>query len=263
MKIATVLNVHADPLLVADTIESIQCHMTDDILVVRDGATKHKRFNLTVPSIVGFYHNCPRAPYRNVALGLNVLTSHYDADWYCYMEYDCLVASDMFRKTLEKASEMNVWMLGCAGRVDEAKMPLLDNMFGTDLSKHSYYLLGCCQFFSKEMIKKIKEINFFERFLSLTNQFSEGYFPGYNGYDPSEHLYPTLARFFGANIGVFSTYHEVTQMWHGNHEYFPMRFRPELESVAQHTKASILHPLKSYDHPIREYHRERRKKYAV
>lgn len=258
MKIAAVLNVHDYPELVADTIESIQHYMTKDILVVRDGAFKGNNLGVTVPNIEGFYHKSGKSPYRNVALGLNEVSSYYDADWYCYLEYDCLVASNSFQKSLIKAQEMNVWMLGCAGRVDEIRMPLIEKMFDADLSKYCYYLLGCCLFVNKKLIDKLKSINFFNRFLHLTNQFSEGFFPGYHGYDLSEHLYPTLTRYFGGNIGVLSTYHDGENKWHGGYEFYPIRFRPELDIADNFPTASILHPLKTYDHEIRQFHRERR-----
>ncbi|CAE7860201.1 unnamed protein product [Symbiodinium microadriaticum] len=205
--------------------------MTENVLVVVDGAAwdKFKDIPLPAEKMKGFKHGVPKSPYRNVALGLYMLSErHPDADWYCYCEEDVLFTSPRFRYNLQMADRMDVWMLGSDGHVDNKQMALIESLVGGKLTK-CYYLLGCCQFFSKKFINKLKEINFFERFLALTNEFPAGHFPNYDGYDISEHLYPTLARHFGGNIGVFATWDREEQQWHGSHEYYPIRWKPELD----------------------------------
>lgn len=261
MEIAVVINVHSKPNVVMDTIESIRHYMTDDILLVIDGAsTDFKKLELPVKKLEGFRHNCPRAPYRNVALGLQTVSEVYpNADWYCYLEYDCLVTSKRFLPNLQLADEKNIWMMGSDGRLDDKTMPLVSALIGSEF-KSIYYLLGACQFFSKKFMTKLNEIDYFNRFLSVTNGFSDGFFPAYTGYDISEHMYPSLARHFGGNVGVFATYDMQAGRWHGSHKVFPIRWKPELDPVTENfPEASIMHPLKSYDHPIRVYHRERRR----
>ena len=259
MKIAAVLNVHSDPELAVDTLDSIFDHMTENVLVVVDGASwdQFKDIPLPAEKMSGFRHGVPKSPYRNVALGLYMLTErHPDMDWYCYCEEDVLFTSPRFRYNLKLAEQMDVWMLGSDGHVDDKEMKLVESLVGGKLTG-CYYLLGCCQFFHKKFINKLKEINFFERFLNLTNEFPAGYFPNYEGYDISEHLYPTLARYFGGNIGVFATWDGEEKRWHGSHEYYPIRWKPELDPETENfPKASIMHPLKSYEHPIREFHRK-------
>jgi hypothetical protein len=120
-------------------------------------------------------------------------------------------------------------------------MPLVEAILHESLDIHRYYLLGCCQFFHRDFVEKLVEIDFFDKFLAATNQFSHGYLPGYNGYDISEHLYPTLARKFGGNIGVFSTY-EQPDRWHGSYKVFPMRWQPQLTEEDDYSEASLLHP---------------------
>jgi hypothetical protein len=159
------------------------------------------------------------------------------------------------------AEDMDVWMLGNDGHVDEQVMPMIQAMIGENL-KSSYYLLGCCQFFHRKFMNKLKDINFFERFLNITSNFSNGQFPFYSGYDLSEHMYPSLCRHFGGNIGVFATWDGVKKEWHGASEFFPMRWRPDIDpEVDPFRDASIIHPLKDFDHPIRQYHREKRKQW--
>jgi len=259
MEIAAVLNVHSNPDLIIDTLSSIFTHMTRNVLVVVDGVSwdDFKDVKLPAAKMCGFKHGVSKSPYRNVALGLYMMTERWpDADWYCYTEYDVLFTSSRFRHSLILADQMDVWMLGSDGHVDDKEMKLVESLVGGKLAK-CYYLLGCCQFFHKKFIHKLKEINFFERFLSLTNEFPAGYFPNYEGYDISEHLYPTLARHFGGNIGVFATWDAEGDRWHGAHEYYPIRWRPELDPDTENfPKASIMHPIKEFLHPIREFHRK-------
>ena len=232
--------------------------MTNKVLLVLDGAAKDlKTHDFGVPKLEGFYHNKAKAPFRNVALGWkSVLETYPNADWYCYLEYDCLVASDRFKLNLEIAEKQKVWMLGCAGRVDDVRMPLVASIIGGCFLRTPYYLLGACQFMHKDFMHKLTDINFFERFLTQTNAYSEE-IPGYSGYDLSEHMYPTLCRHFGGNIGVFSTFDG--ERWHGSSRYFPVRWRPELDPETENfPEASILHPLKDYHHPIRAFHRTKR-----
>jgi hypothetical protein len=254
MELAVIINVHSDQDVVVDTIESIQTYGTNNILAIQDGASPH--MSLPVSTMRGLPHGCAKSPYRNVALGLATLVESFpNCNWYCYLEYDCLFTSTRFLKNLEMADEHGVWMLGNDGHVDEIRMPLIQSMLEKEI-KQSYYLLGACQFFSRKFMTCLTNHNFFERFLSLTNAFSDGYFPLYNGYDISEHLYPTLARHFGGNIGVFATYDYNKKQWHGSHRVFPIRWRPELDPETEDfPEASIIHPLKSFDHPIRARHR--------
>lgn len=261
MNVSVILNVHSNPDVVLDTLDSIQTYITKDILVVVDGAsTAFDNAPLPVPKIKGFRHNIPRSPYRNVALGLMNLREMFpDSDWYCYTEYDCLFTSSRTLQELELATQNNVWMLGNDGHVDEIRLPIIEAIVKSEF-KHSYYLLGACQFFSKVFMDKLVEMDFFERLLAMTNSYSDGFFPLYAGYDISEHMYATIARHLGGNIGVFATYDYVNQKWHGAHEIFPVRWKPDLDPEKEnYSQAAICHPLKSFDHPIREHHRRIRK----
>jgi hypothetical protein len=260
MNLALLLNVHENSPVVIDTLESIFTYATKDVLVLVDGVAwnQFNQFDFPVSLMCGFKHGCPKSPYRNMALGLKMLAENWpDADWYCYTEYDVLFTSDRFKKNLEIADKMGVWMLGNDGRLDDKEMPLIEAMLGSKFKSY-YYLLGACQFFSREFMQKMVDMNFFDRLLSLTNQFTEGYMPGYCGYDVSEHLYPSLCRHLGGNVGVFASY-DQTGKWHGHYKQFPIRWRPSLDPETENfTEASIMHPLKNYDHPIRTLQRELR-----
>jgi hypothetical protein len=125
----------------------------------------------------------------------------------------------------------------------------------------SNYLLGACVFHHRDFIQKLLDVDFFDKFLFYTNDFSQGFFPGYEeqgGYDFGEHLYPTLAAHYGGNIAELAKYVEREKKWHGYYEHFPVRFRPPLESLKLCENACIMHPVKNYNHPIRKYHRKKR-----
>lgn len=254
MKIATVLNAHKPDEVLADTLSSIMFYMTDEILLVIDG-TKWNEFeavSLPVSKIKGFSHGIPRSPYRNVALGLSTIFQKCpDADWYCYCEPDVLFGSDRFKVNLEIAAEKNVWMLGSDGRVDHQRMHLIESLIGEPL-KSCYYMIGCCQFFNAKFMQKLNEIDFFDKFLNATNNFSVGQFPHYAGYDISEHLYPSLARHYGGNLGVFATW--GGNKWHGDGIHYPVRWKPELDDC-DYEEACIMHPLKEINHPARVHHK--------
>lgn len=261
MNISVLLNVHSNPELVLDTLDSIQKYITKDILVIIDGAsTAFDRVSLPVFSIKGFHHHIPKSPYRNVALGLMSLYEKFPAsEWFCYTEYDCLFASDRILTNLKYASDNDVWMLGNDGHVDEIRIPIIEAIV-KEKFQGSYYLLGACQFFSNVFIKKLIDMDFFNKLLAATNSYSDGFFPLYQGYDISEHMYPTIARQLGGKIGVFATYDYVKKQWHGSYEVFPVRWRPDLDPETENfPEASIIHPIKQFQSPIRTHHREKRK----
>ena len=256
MKIATVLNVHSDSQNIIDTCHSIFEYSGPNVLLLVNGSKWNELKNLDVPAykVRGFRHDMLKASYRNVALGLKMVQETFpDADWFCFTEPNALFASSRFKNNLLLAEDRNVWMLGSGGHVAPIQISLVEAMFEKKF-KSVYYLLGGCLFFHKDFMNKLSDIDFFDRFLFLTNSFSDGFFPDYKGLDISEHLYPTLCRHLGGNVGVFSTWDN--NQWHGASQYFPMRCHPEIEE--EFPEASILYPLKEFLHPTRKFHRERR-----
>lgn len=268
MKIATILNAHGNTNLVSDTVDAIRTYSTKDILMVVDGAAWEswgKNVQLPIHKLEGFYHNYPKAPYRNLTYGLNVASQKWpDHDWYCYCEYDVLFTSSAFQADLEKAAEDNVWCIGNDLRIANFKFPYLEMILDTEI-KDSAYLLGCCVFYSGKFIRHLKTIGFFDKFLQMTNDFEKGYFPDYEqqgGYDFGEHLYPTLAKHYGGQVRQFACYHQVFNEWIGNFKKFPMRWKPEITLEDNFCEASIIHPVKDTS-DLRWFHhanRTRRKK---
>ena len=258
--IATILNVHSSVECGLDTLDSIKTYVGDNVVLLVDGLNWNDWKDVeNTCKLKGFRHGIPKSPYRNVALGLKEAYEMWgnEVDWFFYTEYDALVTSERFKINLKMAEEKGIWMLGNDGHVAGEAITLIQAMLGESF-RSSYYLLGCCQFFHKDFMKKLADINFFERFLNLTNGFSDGYFPFYSGYDLSEHMYPTLCRHFGGNIGVFAHFDELKK-WHGSYQYFPVRWKPEIDFETENfPNPSIIHPLKENSHPLRVLHRERR-----
>ena len=264
MDLAVTLNAHKADNVLLDTLDSIKTFVTNDVIVVVDGASwsQFETFPLPVSKFEGFYHNSSKDPYRNMALGLKKTYETYpNKDWYCYTEYDCLFANDTFKNDLKIAKDHNIWCVGNDCKVSRCKFSLIENHFKMDF-KISYHLIGCCMFLHHNFMAKLHEINFFERFLYLTNEFGDGRpLPGLTGqkiYDLSEDLYPTLANYFGGKVWQFAAWYEFNDTWIGNYKKYPMRFTPEITEIDP--EASIIHPLKSYDNPVREFCRIKRER---
>ncbi len=266
MEIAALINTHGNPEVTIDTIESVKAYATDKIVLLVDGAAWDQYESLPgiqVPMLKGFYHNYYKAPYRNVALGLMLMVKHYPAaDWYCYLEYDCLIGSSVFKKDLLQAEKDNIWCLGADYRdKQKVSLPLIEAMLKTKFEE-SFYLLGAVMFLHKKFIQKAIELDFFSRFLTYTNEFKNGFMPGYTAWDATEHMLPTLAKHWGGGVGQLSKWSQKVGMWSGNYRRYPIRWQPGLTEEDECVQASIMHPVKDMDHPIRAYHRKKRTRYA-
>lgn len=265
MKISCCLGTHGDTPTVLDTLDSINKYCTDEILVLIDGASWQnwgKYLNLPIgDKIEGFYHGLPKSPYRNLTLGLfNLVTKYPESDWYLYCEYDVLFGSSEFKDYLEQANKRNVYCLGNDFRVyGNIHLPFLNDFMGVDI-KNYYYLIGCCVFHKGEFLRKLLNIDFFERFLLATNDFSNGFFPDYEGYDIGEHLYPTLANIMGGRVEEISGYELQYESWRGNYKKYPIRWKPDININENFNDASIIHPIKSIKNPIRQFYRCKRMK---
>lgn len=210
--------------------------------------------------VEGLWHGVNKSPFRNVTLGLKTLADNWTGvDWYCYIEYDCLVAADGFKEDLEAAARDGVWLAGNDHRMATYRVPAVERLVG-GRPRESHVMLGCCLFLHREFVDRLRGEDFFGRFLTATNGLAET-LPGFDeqgGYDVAEVVYPTLASHYGGRIKEFARW---SGGWAGDYERYPMRFRPDLSG--EYPDATILHPLKTYDHPLRRYHRELRKRRAA
>lgn len=262
MKITAIVHTHGQPEVTQDTIDSINYYMTDRILVLVDEAGWHhfdqEKFK-NVALLKGFKHGFYKAPYRNVILGLLTAWNYWqDSDWFFYIEYDGLVGSSSFYKDLDFLAKNNVWIAGNDYRRNQkVKFSLVELMLKTKF-REVFYLLGAVLFIHQNFMKQAKE--FFEKFLYYTNDFQDDFFPGYTAWDLTEHLLPTMAKHLGGNIGQFARWDQTLHFWsEGNYRKYPIRWRPDLFLVPEeYFQSSILHPLKTFSHPIREFHRKKR-----
>jgi hypothetical protein len=69
------------------------------------------------------------------------------------------------------------------------------------------------------------------------------------GYDLSEHMYPSLAHALGGKIRGMSNRHAMG-LYDGYFRKYPMRWRPDLTMDENFPEASIMHPVKQFDNPI-------------
>lgn len=266
MKIAVVLNTYCSPDVILDDVAAIKTWVTQDVILVIDGAAWGEigKIDYKVKTIKGFVHDYPKGPYRNATLGLMEAYSTYpNMDWYCYCDWDTLFVSNEFLEDLRIAKKQGVWVIGNDINTEQYKFPLLEIMLKTEFDC-AKYLLACCMFFSGDFIKHLHNMDFFNKFLNLTSDFKNGEFPDYDGFDFLEHLYPTLANHYRGKVSQFAFYCPKTQEWRGDYKKYPMRWKPELDFETENFKeACIMHPLKSYNHPIRDYHRNKRKEFNV
>lgn len=263
MEIAVVLNTHGKPEATLDTAGSVLLHAGERCLLVVDGAgwSQFDQGKTPIPLLKGFDHNHKKAPYRNVALGLWACYRRWpNCDWYCYMEYDCLFASRAFQEDLLRAGREGVWCVGFDLRENQGqvKLELVERMLKNEFQE-IVYMLGACVFYHRKFMERAAELDFFDKFLFMTNPFEKGYFPGYTAWDVMEHLMPTLARHWGGGLRQLSQWSEVAGRWvAGNERRYPVRWRPDIESIADCLGASIVHPLKDYNNPVREHFRLKR-----
>lgn len=261
-KIAVVLNAHENSPVFNDTLDSIRHHWTNDVLVVVDGKGWNQFENIEIPALKleGFVHGKDSSPYRNMCLGLMKAWDSWGetASWYAYVEYDCLVGSKRTLEHLNAADEAGLWLVGNDLRQDSRKIPFINKLEGSEMK--IYYLLGCCLFFNRKFMKKMAEMNFFERFLTFTNFHEDIMLVDESGknhpaYDLSEFLYPSLAVKYGGKLGEMACW--LGSSWRGHYNHYPMRFRPDLMEEP-FKEACVMHPLKDFNNPVRSYHRNLR-----
>jgi hypothetical protein len=148
--------------------------------------------------------------------------------------------------------------------------PFLEEIVGSKI-ENSYYLLGCCHFLHKNFVSKI--INFIDILLDKTQDFTKGYFPGYNRWAFEEELWPTLAYHLGGSLAELSCwqgtetgdwqnvkgsrlfYGEKSDLYRGDFERYPIRNTPDLTMIDINSKTSIAHPIKDYN-DIRKLQKE-------
>lgn len=275
MKIAVLLNAHQNSQLFRDTLDSVRTYLSKDIFVLVDGSYWKEFDNLEYNKICGFRHGenisevnhslRSRAPHRNVALGLNKIYEFYkdSVDWYCYLESDCLITSERVLYDLECFLKEDYWVVGNDVRSINSKLKIMSRFLGNDFDDLRY-CLGCCVFYNSNFIKKLYEDNFFEKFLSITNFYSEftcGFYyedSKESVYDISEYLYPTLAHYYGGKIKELNRWNDVENKWKDNK--YLMRFRPDINESDPYLGSYVLHPIKEFSNPIRQYYKNKRNK---
>ena len=183
---------------------------------------------------------------------LTLLREFPDRDWYVWTEYDILVVSPEFKRGLDVPK--NVWVLGCDVRDDRVfDFPLLEQILDRGRIERSCYVFGACHFYRREFLETLGE-SFFEKFLRETEQFREGFFPGYQHHAFEEECLPTLAKHLGGQVMELSCWEG--DKWRGS-TLFALRYQPDMKPDDVPVNASIIHPVKD-DDPIRQHYRQHR-----
>ena len=280
MKISSVVLTHDYPQLTKDTMNSIKEFVGNQVIALVDEAG-WKKFENFEGAEKGFYHAHKRSPYRNYVLGMKKLYERWpNSDWYLYTEYDCVFVSDKFKEELKAAEERNAWLVGVDLRRFPFEFPKLFEIINMPSPKHSYYFLGCCHFHKGDFIRKLANLNFFDKFLDETKNYEKGKFPEYNRWAFEEELWPTLATALGGNLYELSCWkygdrqeHQSPQStdtksfyagndhdaWRGKFKKYPIRNSPEIKLDEIYQEASIVHPLKEVGSPVRRELAIRRK----
>jgi hypothetical protein len=252
--IACILLAHAYPEVVKDTLESIFCHVTNKVIVLVDGLgwENFKDLDLSPAKVIkGFNHGKPRSPYRNSVLGVKLLYEQFpDVEWYCYMEYDTVFASESFKEDLK----CDAWVVGTQMRIQDFHATLLSDILGKKIKKQ-YKLLGACMFLNREFVKNIVEIGFIDRFIKETEGFKKGWFPQKRTYAFEEILWPTIAVSLGGKIKEIVSFGKEYR----NYSNWVVRYRRKLRvDLYKKLRPSIIHPLKKFDEEVRTLIRSER-----
>jgi hypothetical protein len=179
---------------------------------------------LGVRTIHGIWHDHYCGNYRNYIIGLQELYNVYpDADWFCWMEYDVLIASSWFKMDLEH----DYWMIGCDLRNYPCEFPLLSDILGMPI-KESRYLLGCLHFLHRDFVTTLVKMGFFNKMLEATNTFEHGHFPGYERYAFEEEMLPAIAFSLGGSLMELSCW--LDGSWRRTQMY-PVRFEPDIMAI--------------------------------
>lgn len=240
-KIATIVASHKNNQVLKRCLEGVKKHVGDDLFVMADGASWSQFERAPFPRVRGYSHGLPRAPYRNLTLALRAAVQRWAGsfDWVLYCEYDVVFRNDNYRSDLLPRASC----VGFDHRLEEMNIPLIDSMFGKKLTEY-HYLIGACVFHRMTYLERLEEINFFERFLNVTEFLPPITFPGYEGYDLGEHLYPTLASEYGDVVGL-THWMPWANTWDGNKAKYAVRWKPEVEESEIHAGlTSIVHPMK-------------------
>jgi hypothetical protein len=265
MQISVLINAHENSPILSDTIDSIKLNLTKNILLNIDGYSKDTFDYKDIYKMKGFIHNCYKSPYKNMALGLwKTWQTWKDSDWYAYIEPDCLICSNKIKQRLENSDG---WILGNNLRLNSlskkdvfssGNFTFLEKIIGIKPKDEIFYLLGCCLFFKNTFIKKLIDLDFFNKFIFFTNSFYDGEYPGYEAHDISEHLYPTLAYNLGGVIDEFANFEGVKPT--GEFEKYYMRYRPDVgpADFDYCKNAYIIHPVKTPDNIVRIHHKQKR-----
>ena len=257
--LAIVLNVHANPLLVADTLDSIKKWATDKIVVIVDkkgwqNFTNFKHHDTEI--MCGVFHGAGRSPYKNLAIGLSRLYEKWpDQDWYGYIEFDVVFLSSFFKNDLAQFADKGCVAAGFEHRYkpNSTSHWLVREIMSSHTEEEidCHKMLGAVMFYTNDCVRSLVKADFYEELLERTKDYKGAKFPNFHDYAVEEIIFPSAASIFGP-LGNFDKLYR-------NRTIYPVRFCPtvRLEEISSGT--SIIHPSKKLVDPVRLRAKELRK----
>lgn len=251
---------HNNPALTFDTVDSVQFWVSPDVMVLVDAAGWQNFHQVPAPCplVKGLLHGQPKSPYRNVAFGLLELSKRFpDAQWYVYVEQDCLFGNAAFKEDLAK--NPGKWFAGTNLRGPRQwKLPKLNEIVGGEIEEE-VYVLGCVMFFHRNFVNQLKKDEVIDRLIQQTESLPTGVFPGFTGYAFEEQLFASLANYYKKN-SVLGLSHEDRRSPRHNWLKYVVRWQPDIEANEVSPGASIIHPSKNPYSTIRCHYRKFRDK---
>ena len=250
MDLAAIISVHNNPDLARDTIDSVRCWATKQIVLIVDkaGWDLYRDFQHPDTKVVcGVFHNANRSPYKNMAIGLkNAYELYPNAKWYNYIEYDAIYTSDRFKLDLTAAGNAAAVGFDYVFKGDSTDNWIVKQIFNRDVECHK--LLGAVTYYSNSCIRSFIEYNFFEELFKITATFQSADFPNFSEYAVEEIIFPSAASQFG----------EVKNLGIGMSRRYAVRFGDFIHPNEITPETSIVHPTKGLDCPIRQHYAKQR-----
>lgn len=252
MEIATIINVHNNPVMARDTIDSVRAFIGNKILLIVDekGWSHYADFKHPDTTVKkGVYHGAKRSPYKNLSIAMMESYKLWpNVDWYMYIEFDVLIISPVFKEDLIDAMQRGVAAVGvnhCIKSQSNDHWMVKEILYNqTEIVCHK--LLGAVMCYSNRVIRSLVELDFFDDLLERTKAFKGHDFPDFTEYAVEEILFPSAASVFGP-VENFKGF-----VPRGNK--YPVRFAPEVLPHELSAEATIAHPIKDSNNLIRQHY---------
>jgi hypothetical protein len=162
-------------------------------------------------------------------------------------------------QTLKTDGEKYYFVIKAVDPAGNESVPITTNIIGLDTAAFNQPIAPVINYPSGIILNRpIMDIDFFDKIIEETKNFDKGIFPGYNQYAFEESLFATTARWMGGMIYNFAS----SEAWGsvGDWKKYYVKFGKSLTPEEISSSATIIHPLKNVNDPIRIHYRNFRNK---